>query len=85
MLLTGTHNFVDGMLASLNNASEKETPSEGRDIHIGEGCFIGSNVTLIGPINVGNNVLIAAGSVVYKDIPSGCLIAGNPAKVIKQF
>jgi len=38
---------------------------------------------LIGPITVGDDVTVAAGAVVVKDVPAGALVAGNPAKVIQ--
>jgi acetyltransferase-like isoleucine patch superfamily enzyme len=50
---------------------------------------IGDNVWLPGAtvlpnVNIGNNVVVAVGSVVTKDIPSGCLAAGVPAKILKE-
>lgn len=50
---------------------------------IGDNVSIGANVNIIGDIRVGNNVTIGAGSVVVKDIPDNCIVAGNPAKVIR--
>lgn len=50
---------------------------------IGNNVTLGANVTIIGKINIGNNVTIGAGSVVVKDVPDNCIIAGNPAKIIK--
>jgi UDP-2-acetamido-3-amino-2,3-dideoxy-glucuronate N-acetyltransferase len=44
---------------------------------------IGSNVTLVGPLIIGKNSLIGAGSVVLSDVPDNAIIAGNPAKIIK--
>ena len=41
------------------------------------------NVTCIGNITIGDNAVIAAGSVVVKDVPANAIVAGNPAKVIK--
>lgn len=41
------------------------------------------NVTCIGNVHVGDNAIIAAGSVVVKDVPANAIVAGNPAKVIK--
>ena len=52
---------------------------------IGNYVTLGANVTIIGPIKIGNNVLIGAGSVVVKDIPDNCVVAGNPAKVIRYL
>lgn len=51
---------------------------------IGNNVDIGSNVVLIGPITIGNNVKIGAGSVVVKDVPSDCVVVGNPARIIKR-
>ena len=85
MVLTGTHNFHNGRRASLNEPPEEETPDSGRDIIIGEGCFIGSGATIQGKVNIGNNVIVAAGAVVTRDIPDNCFAAGIPAKIINYF
>jgi acetyltransferase-like isoleucine patch superfamily enzyme len=82
MVLTGTHNFYNGKLASLNNPPELEVPNQGRDIVIGSGCFIGSGAIILGNVIIGDNVIIAAGSVVTNDVPSNCFAGGIPAKVI---
>lgn len=50
---------------------------------IGNNVSLGLNVTIIGKVTIGDNVIIGAGSVVLKDIPSNCVAAGNPAKVIR--
>lgn len=49
---------------------------------IGNHVDIGSNVCVIGPVIVGDNVVIGAGSVVVKDVPENSIVVGNPAKVI---
>lgn len=50
---------------------------------IGDNVDFGVNVTCIGNITIGDNAIIAAGSVVVKDVPPNAIVAGNPAKVIK--
>lgn len=50
---------------------------------IGNNVYMGANVTCIGGITIGDNAIIAAGSVVVKDVPENAVVAGNPAKVIK--
>lgn len=50
---------------------------------IGDNVVIGANCVVLGPIKIGNNSIIAAGSIVVKDVPSGVVVAGNPAKIIK--
>lgn len=59
--------------------NSKGCPIIGNHVQIGVGSI------LLGPIKIGDNVLIAAGSVVIKDVPSNCLVGGNPAKVLKYF
>jgi serine O-acetyltransferase len=51
---------------------------------IGSNVTVGANVVIIGDIVIGDHVVIGAGSVVVKDVPSNCVIAGNPARIIKQ-
>lgn len=50
---------------------------------IGDNVSVGANVVIIGDINIGNNVIIGAGAVVVKDVPDNCIVAGNPAKIIR--
>ncbi|MDG5492239.1 serine acetyltransferase [Psychroserpens sp. SPM9] len=50
---------------------------------IGNNVVVGAHVVIIGDITIGDNVVIGAGSVVVKNVPSNCVIAGNPAKIIK--
>jgi len=53
-------------------------------IYIGNHVWIGNNVTILKGVTIGDGAIIAAGSLVNKNIPSGCLAAGVPAKVIKE-
>jgi acetyltransferase-like isoleucine patch superfamily enzyme len=46
---------------------------------------IGSGVTLLGGVTVGENAMVGAGSVVTKDVPANTIVAGNPARILKQF
>lgn len=52
---------------------------------IGDNVSLGCNVTIIGGVHIGNNVVIGAGSVVVKDVPDNCIVAGNPARVIRYI
>lgn len=53
------------------------------DTYIGESCFIGINAIIMPGINIANEVIVGSGSVVTKDVPSNCIVAGNPARIIK--
>lgn len=49
-----------------------------------QGAKVGANATLLPGITVGRNALIGAGSVVVEDVPDGAVVAGNPARVIRD-
>ena len=71
MVLTSTHDFRDKRNV---HASE---------IVIGENVWITSRVTILSGVKIGRNSVIAAGSVVSRDIPPNVLAAGNPARPVK--
>lgn len=54
-----------------------------KDTYIGKRCFIGANAIIMCGIKIGNEVIVGSGAIVTKDIPSNCIVAGNPAKIIK--
>ena len=49
---------------------------------VGNGVIIGCHAQLLGPITIGNNSIIGAGSIVLHDVPENAIVAGNPAKII---
>lgn len=51
-------------------------------IEVFDNVFIGANSTIMYNVKIGPNAIVAAGSVVTKDVPEGKIVAGNPAKVI---
>jgi acetyltransferase-like isoleucine patch superfamily enzyme len=53
------------------------------DTFIGKNCFIGVGTIILPGVKIGDEVIIGAGSVVTKDIPSNSVSVGNPARVIK--
>lgn len=55
------------------------------DIEIGDNVRIGAHSILLPGIHIGDDIAIGAGSVVTKDVPSGKIVAGNPAKIIKDL
>jgi maltose O-acetyltransferase len=56
-----------------------------KKIVIGNNVQIGAGAIILSGIEIGDNVIIGAGSVVTKNIESNCIIAGNPAKIIKEL
>ncbi len=53
------------------------------DTWIGKRCFIGARSIILPGIRIGDECIVAPASVVMKDIPSNCLVAGNPARVME--
>lgn len=53
------------------------------DTYIGKRCVIGGRVIICPGVTLGDQVFVGAGSIVTKSFPSNCLIAGNPAKIIR--
>jgi acetyltransferase-like isoleucine patch superfamily enzyme len=56
-----------------------------KPIVIGRSVWIAAGATIIGGVTVGDNSVIAAGSVVTKDVPQNALVGGNPARVIRSI
>lgn len=59
-------------------------PSEPRPISIGKDVWIGANAVIVGGVNIGEGVVVAAGAVVTRDVPSGSIVAGVPARLLRQ-
>jgi acetyltransferase-like isoleucine patch superfamily enzyme len=55
-----------------------------KPVHIGNHVWIGMNVMILKGVTIGDGAIIAAGSVVNRDVPERCLAGGVPAKVIKE-
>ena len=56
-----------------------------KPVRIGNDVWIGGNVTILPGVTIGNNVVVAAGAVVTKDIPDNTLVGGVPAKKIRDL
>ena len=52
---------------------------------IKKGASIGSGATVLSNITIGENAIVGAGSVVTKDVPANCIVAGNPAKILRSI
>jgi acetyltransferase-like isoleucine patch superfamily enzyme len=54
------------------------------DTRIGKECQIGAHSIIMPGVRVGDNCVVAVASVVMKDVPSNCLVSGNPARVVEK-
>ncbi|MDD5580245.1 MAG: hypothetical protein PHY16_13310 [Methylobacter sp.] len=56
-----------------------------KSIVINDGCWIGTGSRILGGVNIGSGVVVAAGSVVIRDVPANVLVAGVPAVVKRKL
>ena len=54
------------------------------DTFIGKNCFIAVGAIILPGVKIGDEVIVGAGAVVTKDVPSNTVVAGNPAKIIRE-
>ena len=79
-ILTGSHDYLE-----FGEKRMEVSPKEGNNILVKEGVWLCSNVIVIGPATIGQDSVIAAGSVVISDIPSGVIAGGVPARVLRKI
>ncbi len=78
IITSGTH-----ILSHFYNTKERRFYAG--KVCIGNNVFIGMNTLIVNPVNIGDGVVIGAGSVVNRDIPAGELWAGNPVRFIRKI
>lgn len=78
VVLTYTHRFED-LRRSIIDQGMAEAP-----VVLGEDAWIGARVIILPGIHIGNRAIVGAGSVVTKDVPDNAIVAGNPARIIRQ-
>jgi len=91
----GDHTLIGGNCQIMDSDGHPLWPPESRwyypgdeydaAVSIGSNVFIGLNVIILKGVNIGDNSVVAAGSVVARSVPKNCLAGGVPARVIKKF
>lgn len=79
-VLTGTHDIT-----KLGPERQLAIPRSGRDVRIGEGAWLATQVLVLGPCTIGEHSVVAAGSLVTRDVEPYTVVAGRPAKALRSI
>lgn len=80
----GAHTSILGFNHSMEPGTEVfRQPLTSRGVRIGDDVWIGSHVVVLDGVRVGDHAVLAAGAVVTKDVPSGAVVGGNPARRLR--
>lgn len=83
-IITGDHRIDILGKHIIDVTDEEKLPQNDLPVIIGDGCWIGANVTILKGVNLGCGCVVAAGAVVTKSFPPYSIIGGVPAKLIKM-
>ena len=76
--------IADGVRIMDNSWHEPESSNKHKEIRIGNKVWIATNALILPGVTIGDGAIVATGAVVTKDVPARCMVAGVPAKVVKQ-
>lgn len=83
MLAPGVHIYT---AAHPLNPFERASGAEfGKPVTIGDNVWIGGRAIINPGVRIGNNVVVASGAIVTKDVPDNVVVGGNPARIIKSI
>ena len=75
--------FLERVRFTASRVGQGERKLSKGNVIIGAYCWVGANVFITEGVKIGENSIIGANSIVTKNVPPHCIVAGNPAKVIK--
>jgi acetyltransferase-like isoleucine patch superfamily enzyme len=84
----GDNAFIGDLSAIYDSNFHEVEPGKGvtvAPVHIGSNVWLGRSVIVLPGVTIGDNSVVAAGSVVTRDVPAGQLVGGNPARPLKEL
>ena len=79
-----TYIAFDSIILAHDYATRRHGGSFEQKTRIGANCFIGCGAIILPGVTIGDQVIVGAGSVVTKDVPSHSIVGGNPAQVLRS-
>ena len=83
--MIGPNTLITTVNHPLSPKGRRARLSQVKPVTIGNDVWIGGNCTILPGVTIGDNVIVAAGAVVTKDVPDNCVVAGVPAQKIKEL
>jgi acetyltransferase-like isoleucine patch superfamily enzyme len=74
-----------GIISANHSVDDFERHRKEKPIRIGDNCWIGMNAVILPGVELGEHVIVGAGSIVTRSFGPNCMIVGNPARVIKEI
>ena len=84
-VMIGPNTLITTVGHPLSPKARRGYMAEAAPVRIGNDVWIGGNVTILPGVTIGNNVVVAAGAVVTKDVPDNSLVGGVPARLIREI
>ncbi len=84
-IMIGPNTLISTVGHPLSPMGRRKHLGIAKPIHIGNDVWLGGNVTILPGVTIGNNVIVAAGAVVTRDVPDNTLVGGVPARKIKDL
>lgn len=81
--LIGTHVMI--MDCDFHDVEDKGWDTGGRPVLIEDGVWLGNRSIILKGVTIGRGAVVAAGAVVTRDVPARTVVAGNPARVVREF
>jgi acetyltransferase-like isoleucine patch superfamily enzyme len=85
--MTAQHVVISGLNHGYEDCTMPPSlqPVKTAPVTIGDAVWIGANAVILPGVSLGTHVVVGAGSVVTKDVADFCVVAGNPARVIRRY
>ena len=84
-VMIGPNTLITTVNHPISPKKRRRHLGQAKPVVIGNDVWIGGGCTILPGVTIGNNVVVAAGSVVTKDVPDNCIVGGVPAKIIREI